>query len=210
MFKTLGERVDPAHTALLVIDVQNDFIHSDGYIARQGRDQSLKQNMVPRLLWLLERARASVVPVIFIRQWNSPHVMSPASVDQRLRTFPGSQDYPCHEESWGAGFYQVAPLPGEAVVSKHRYSAFIDTNLDLLLRSKGIRTLILTGVNTNMCVESTARDGFMRDYFIVFLSDCTATNNVEDHESTLRNMRYGFAVVTTAEETAAAWKTASK
>lgn len=207
MFSNLSERVDPGHTALLVIDVQNDFIHSDGFIARQGRDQTYKQEIVPRLLWLIERSREHGVPVVFIRQWNSPHVMSPAAIDQLQRTFPGSSDYPCHENSWGAGFYQVTPIDGEAIVNKHRYSAFIDTDLDLILRSKGIRTVILTGVNTNMCVESTARDGFMRDYFIVFTSDCTATNNIEDHEATLRNMRYGYAVVSTATELVKAWET---
>jgi ureidoacrylate peracid hydrolase len=206
MFQTLADRINPSHTALLIIDVQNDFIHRDGFVARQGRDQSMKQLIIPRLLSLIDQARSHDVTVIFIRQWNNEHVMSPTGLDQRQRTFPGSTDYPCHENSWGAEFYQVAPRPGEVVVNKHRYSAFMDTNLDLILRSKGIQTIILTGVNTNVCVESTARDGFMRDYYVVFTSDCTATNVLEDHEATLRNMRYGFAVVANAGELSAAWE----
>jgi len=90
-------------------------------------------------------------------------------------------------------------------VIKHRYSAFINTRLDSVLRTYKTKNLILTGVGTNVCVESTARDGFMMDYNIVFTSDCTAAGSPSLHASTLENMRLHFGTVASAEEIIAAW-----
>jgi ureidoacrylate peracid hydrolase len=204
MFKTLAEKIAPNHAGLVVVDVQNDFCHESGLIARQGRDMRSRQEMVGRLLQLIASAREHAVPVIFLRHINNRNVVSPASLEQKSRMFTGD-DTICEEGSWGADFYRVKPQPGEAIVVKHRYSGFIETDLDLILRSKEIKTLIMTGVATNMCVESTARDGFMKDYYIVFVGDCTATSTAEDHEATLRNIRYGFGVVVNSEEIMASW-----
>jgi len=204
MFKTLAEKIDPKHAALIVVDVQNDFCHEKGHIGRQGRDVRPRQEMVTRLLKLIGSARQHKIPVIFLRHINNPNVMSPASVEQKLRMFSGDETI-CLEGSWGAEFYRVKPEPGEPIVSKHRYSGFIETDLDLILRSKEVKTLIMTGVATNMCVESTARDGFMKDYHIVFVGDCAATSTTEDHEATLRNIRYGFGVVVNSDEVIGTW-----
>ena len=112
----------------------------------------------------------------------------------------------CIEGSWGAEFYKIEPLPGERIVKKHRYSAFAGTELGEVLQEKGIKSLILTGVTTNVCVESTARDAFMRDYYVVFLKDCTATYNREIHESTLRNIDRHFGVVAGSGDVVAIWR----
>ena len=90
-------------------------------------------------------------------------------------------------------------------MTKHRYSAFHGTNLDVILRTNGIKSLIMTRLSTNICVDSTARDGFMRDYYIVFLSDCTEGTSLEEHQSTLRTMSMFFGEVTTSEEVMKAW-----
>ena len=84
----------------------------------------------------------------------------------------------------------IAPNPGrnEKILIKHRYSVFRDTQLDLILRTIGKRILMLTGVTTNVCVESTARDGFMRDYNITVLEDCTAAPSIREHEAALFNI----------------------
>jgi ureidoacrylate peracid hydrolase len=91
------------------------------------------------------------------------------------------------------------------IVTKHRYGAFEASDLDLVLRSRGIRTVIMTGVATNVCVETTARQAFLRDYYVVFLSDCTATYVQTDHEATLRNIDQFFGEVVPAEAVAACW-----
>jgi ureidoacrylate peracid hydrolase len=206
MLKTLAQKIDPRHAAVLVVDMQNDFCDDAGFIGKTGRDMSFKKEMAPRLARLVDEARLHRVPVIFIRHVNNDYVVSEASLERKLRQFGNTADLICSEGSWGADFYVVQPRSGDPVVTKHRYSAFVDTNLDLILRSTGIKTLIMTGVATNMCVESTARDGFMKDYYIVFVSDCTATSTVEDQEATLRNIRYGFGVVHTSEELIRTWE----
>lgn len=205
MLKSLGQKIDPRHAALLIVDMQNDFCHRDGFSSKAGRDMSMRQAMAPRLVHLLDEARRNLVKVVFIRQINTDYVISEVALEQKMRQAKAGKQVICSEGSWGAEFYAVSPRPDEPVVSKHRYSAFIDTNLDLILRSTGIRTLIMTGVATNVCVESTARDGFMKDYYIVFVGDCTATATKEDHEATLRNIQTGFGVVANAEELIAAW-----
>lgn len=210
MLTTLAQKINPKHAAVLVVDMQNDFCHENGVIAKQGRNMAFKKAMVPKLVQFLSEARNHHVPVIFVRQVNFKEALSDAAKEQRRRTQPKYGKLICREGSWGAGFYVVEPEPGEVVITKHRYSAFIDTNLDLILRSTGIRTLIMTGVATNACVESTARDGFMKDYYIVFLSDCTATSALEDHEATLRNINTYFGTVAASNELVSIWQKTGK
>lgn len=205
MLTTLEEKVDPSHAALIVVDMQNDFCHSDGAIAKQGRGVSLSQQIMPKLLNLLSQARKENLAIIFIRGINNDWAQSEVKLEQRMRANPEKYAVPCQEGTWGAEFYQVSPQPSECIITKQRYSAFINTNLDLILRSQGIKTLIMTGVQTNACVESTARDGFMRDYYIVFAKDCTATEHLRDHEATLRNIQNLFGIVVTSEKVIAAW-----
>jgi ureidoacrylate peracid hydrolase len=209
MLRTLEEKIDPKHTAVIVVDVQNDFCHPDSPLAKDGRDLSAAQDMVPRLAGLIDDARATGVPVIFIQMVSTDATISEVAREQRLRTRPWADpdDYICKEGSWGAEFYVVGPQPGETVVKKHRYSAFIGTDLDLILRSMGVKTLIMTGVATNVCVESTARDGFMRDYYIVFAGDCSACYWPQRHDATLENMDATFGVVADASDISNVWST---
>ena len=113
----------------------------------------------------------------------------------------------CREGSWGIELYQVEPQANERVLAKRRFSAFYSTDLDVMLRARGIKSLIMAGVATNVCVETTARDGFMRDYHIVFLSDCTAAYDRQEHYSALNNMSKYFGVVADSKELIEAWKT---
>ena len=94
----------------------------------------------------------------------------------------------------------LAPLDKDDLIDKNRYSAFFGTELDERLRSRGIEELIITGVMTNCCCETTARDGFVRDYRIFFVSDATATADEELHLASLKNLAYGFAHVVSTEE----------
>lgn len=201
MLTTLPEKVDPSHAALLVVDMQNDFVHPDGALAKNGGNAEPTQAIVPALNRLIADARSAGVPVIFIRAAHSAWTMSEAGREKRLgRKFPI-----CVEGTWGCEFYGVQPLEGECIVTKHRFSAFINTDLDLILRAQGIKTLIMTGTATNVCVESTARDGFMLDYYVVFLDDCTGTGDRELHEATLRNISGAFGVVCNSTDVTAEW-----
>jgi nicotinamidase-related amidase len=101
----------------------------------------------------------------------------------------GSPESEIHDE--------LAPLPGEKVILKHRYSAFYNTDLETVLRCIKIEDLVIGGVMTNLCCESTARDAYYRDYRVFFLADGTGSINEEMHEASLLNLAFGFAYITT-------------
>ena len=201
--KTLPELVVPAKSAVIVVDVQNDFCRAEGVLGKAGQPTGAAMKMIPTLQRLLGAARASGTPVIFVK------TIHEAATDSDAWTWrlPGGSVC-CLKNTWGAEFTEVAPLPDEPVVIKHRYSGFINTRLDSVLRTLKIESLIMTGVATNLCVESTARHGYMLDYHIVFLSDCTAAYSMEEHEGSLYNMRMHFGVVATAGDVIAAWNAA--
>ena len=97
-------------------------------------------------------------------------------------------------------YKDIAPLEKEKVITKHRYSAFYNTDLETILRCLGIEDLVISGVLTNMCCESTTRDAYYRDYRVFFPADGTGTINEEMHLASLLNLAYGFAYVTTTKE----------
>jgi ureidoacrylate peracid hydrolase len=115
----------------------------------------------------------------------------------------------CQSGTWGAEFYKVAPQDGDDVVVKHRYSAFIGTELDPLLRAQGVENLIFAGITTNVCVESTARDAYMHDYHVVVVSDLTATYAQAPHDATLDNIRRAFGRVVTSGTILDVWRAAN-
>ena len=211
MLRTLAEKLHPAHCAILIVDVQNDFCAEGGAMHREGRDVSAAQAMVPRLSRLIESARRAKVRCIWIRNvYNTgPNwYLSEVWLEHAQRRRKGAYlSIPvCEPNAWNGDFFQIKPLPDEAIVTKHRYGAFESSDLDLVLRSQGIRTVIMTGVATNVCVETTARQAFQRDYYVVFTRDCTATYDRADHEATLRNMAAYFGEVVTAAQVQACWQ----
>jgi len=209
---TLEQKIDPAHAALVVVDVQRDFCAEDGFFARQGYDLAQIRAAVPRVASVIEHARAVGVKVVFIRSiYDGCHLNDPMR-ERNLRR--GLTTPRCTSNSRGTEFFTVSPITGEPTVTKHRYSAFHGTDLHVILRSWGIRTLIMAGVTTNVCVESTAREGYFHDYYIVFLSDCTATTNEdrkdltseEIHRWTLTNIELTFGVVVSSRELVNVWQ----
>ena len=107
--------------------------------------------------------------------------------------------------SWGAEFYEVLPEENDIIVNKHRYSAFVNTRLVSVLKTLKIETLIMTGVSTNVCVESTARDGFMLDYHIVLAADACASYSSAAHDMTLQNIEGYFGKVSEVAELIDIW-----
>lgn len=204
---SFAEKIDPSLAALIIVDVQNDFCSLQGKKAQKGDDMSMIQDTIPRLQLLLNEARRVGAHVIFAKNIHLGQVVSDAMTQRHHERFGDNPAMMTVEGTWGAEFCEgFAPHQGETVVVKHRYSAFIGTNLDVILRSRNIKTLIMTGVTTNVCVESTARDGFMLDYNIVFVSDCTATQSLKLHEATLETIRLNFGQVVASEDIVAAWR----
>ena len=162
---SLAERFAPRQTALVVIDVQNDFCDPVDFPAARP--------MLPRLERLLTVARAVGVKVIYTQVILDERTSTPVWLS-RYAGRPSRHFY-CAEGTPGADFYpQTAPQPGDLVVVKHRYSAFLGTDFELVLRAHGISGLVFTGISTNGCVESSVRDAHQRDYWVVTVSDCCA------------------------------------
>ncbi len=210
MLRTLTEKVDPRHCALLLVDVQNDFCADGGAMHREGHDVTMAQQMVPRLERLLEAARAAKVKPVWIRNvYNTGpnHYLSEVWLEQAMRRRKGNYtQFPvCEAGEWNGDFYEIRPAPDEVIVTKHRFGAFEGTDLDLVLRSNGIRTIIMTGVATNVCCETTARQAFLKDYYVVFTSDCTATFTQAAHNAALENIENLFGQVVTSEQVMACW-----
>ena len=202
---SLEEKVDPASAAVLVVDMQNDFCDAAGAVMQLGgRDVGLIRDMIPRLGDFVGAARTAGVRVLFITGIYDEVYIS--DVQWLLADARGSL---CHEGTWGAEVVpELKPRVGEVVVRKHRYSGFVDTDLDLLLRSRGVRSLIMTGVATSVCVDTTARDGFMRDYHVVYVEDCMSNAWPTDdmHRATLDIARRFFGMVVRSTEIMAIWR----
>src|SRR5262249_39362116 len=154
-----------------VVDMQNDFCAPGGLVSKDGRDISAALEMAGRLPAFIDAARKAGVLVVFIRcvyTTENNAYLSDAWLEQAARKREGGYTRipVCCDGEWNGDFYgDVRPKAGDVVVTKHRYSAFHATNLDLVLRTNAIRSVILTGVVTNVCVETTAREAFVRDYY---------------------------------------------
>jgi nicotinamidase-related amidase len=207
VFTTLAELVDPQHTALVVVDMQRDFCIPGGAFDKLGVDISMYPPMIPRLARLIEGARAVGVPVIYIQMTTLPgrRAESPAQIRFNLRLHLGAGgvveplSYTPDGSIGQEVIPELAPQPEDWMVKKYRSSAFWGTNLDLLLRSNGIKSLVVSGCTTEGCVESTARDGLFADYYVVIPEDCVASDDRVQHDASLLLMRHRFDLASSAE-----------
>ncbi len=176
--------------ALLVVDMQNAFIHPDGSIYLPAGAA-----IADAVAAVANAFRAAGRPVFFTR-----HAEDPAGGNAGMMAFWWEDSSP-KEGTWEAAIFEgLAPRPGDVVIPKIRYNAFVATDLELRLREAGVKDLAITGVMTNLCCESTARDAFMRDFRVFFAADGTAAPSLEFHRGSLLNLAYGFAYVLTCDE----------
>ncbi len=204
ILRSLQERCSPEVGCLIVVDVQNDFCSPKGAAAQRGNDVAGAMEMVHRLVHLIEEARRVSLPIVYIKTTHSEWTDTPSWL---YRKPEGKDVKTCREGTWGAELYEgIAPLAHERVVIKHRYSAFINTDLNTVLKAKGVESVLVTGVATNVCVETTARDAFMYDYYVTMVSDCSAAYNQPLHESTLVNIRQHFGLVASSGEIIQTWR----
>jgi ureidoacrylate peracid hydrolase len=178
--------------------------HGADVINASWGTNGVTRSQVPWLEAAVERARQAGVLIVFVQAIYDPPYLSGPMRDRNRRR--GVEAPRCISGTWGAEFCGVQPRPDEPVVVKHRYSAFAGTTLDAVLEERGIRSLLLVGVATEVCVESTARDGYFLDYYITMVADCCATGQREDQESALRRCERDFGIVATAAENNAAWQ----
>jgi ureidoacrylate peracid hydrolase len=181
-------------TCLLVVDMQNEFLEKDGAVFFHYASE-----IVPNVKRLLDACRRASVPVVF-----TGHVHEDPAVDGGMTAewWPEiKRGESLIKGSRGVEIYPgLKPRKDEKIIWKHRYSAFYNTDLEIVLRGMGVTDLIITGVLTNVCCESTARDAFFRDFRVFFLADATASSEPEFHVAALKNLAYAFAYVTTTDE----------
>ena len=173
--------IDQKRAALLAIDMQN-FFHR------------IAQPVLRNILRVIQSCRQKNIPVIFTQHGHT----QPDSDGGKLGEWWGELIIGGTED-WKF-LPEIKIESNDTILPKKRYSAFFETDLDKTLRSRGIQDLIISGVMTNLCCETTARDAFMRDYRVFFLIDGTATGRSELHLATLKNLGFGFAYLLTCDE----------
>jgi len=205
LLRTPAERLAPQHTALIVVDMQNDFCAERSYVEEViGREASACRDVAGPIMALVKEARAAGVPVVWIRA-NYDLDKLPAGMAVRFAA-QGKGRVCCGTGSWGIGYYGVEPAPGEIEIEKHCFSGFMGTDLDARLRTLAIRTLVFAGVQTNVCVDATLRDGLARGFNVALAADCCASHTAELHDATIKNVRLAMGDVLTGAEVAAFWK----
>lgn len=196
----LGKKVDPEYTALLIIDMQRDYCCQGGIFEKMGFDLEPPKLLASRLNEFLNKVRKVLKFIVHVKMELNPHLRSPALAEHYERAgLQRKPDPSCSE------FYGVIPIEGEIIIPKYRYSGFVSTYLDRYLRAKGIKTLVLVGLAANVCVESTARDGFMRDYSIIVPRDLTEGTSEEAKKWSLFNISTFFGEVVESRDLLTAW-----
>jgi ureidoacrylate peracid hydrolase len=199
-FNTHKMQLNPAKSALLVIDMQRFFLDPTSPSFTCGG-----LAILPNLKNLIQAYREADLPVIFTR-----HVHHPDLLDAGIMGW--WWEGMCREGSPESEVHlDLTPRSGEKQVLKHRYSSFYNTDLETILRCMKVEDLVITGIMTNMCCESTARDAYYRDYRVFFLADGTGSVNEEMHLASLLNLAFGFAWVTSVDAilTQLNWKSSS-
>jgi len=178
--------------AILVIDMQNGFCHEDGSLPRAGLGQPNMPSVTAENQALLSEARALGLPIYYTR-----HVYRPDFLDAAPRTkaLLPLDPPPLVRGTWDADVIdELTPVPADTIIDKNRYDAFLYTDLEVVLRANGIKRLLVTGVVTSICVESTVRSAEQRDFEVFVAADCTSAA-AGVHEAALAAMASVFATV---------------
>ncbi|WP_411903502.1 pyrimidine utilization protein B [Methylorubrum thiocyanatum] len=198
---------DADATALIVVDMQNAYATKGGYLDLAGFDVSATGPVIERIARAVAAARAAGIRVIWFQNgWDPDYVEAggPGSPNwhksnalKTMRRRPEMNERLLAKGTWDYALVDaLRPQPGDIVLGKPRYSGFYNTPLDSMLRARGIRTLVFTGIATNVCVESTLRDGYHREYFGVVLADATHQAGPPSlQEGALRNIETFFGWV---------------
>ncbi|CAN5167359.1 cysteine hydrolase [soil metagenome] len=205
--ESFSDMVSPGRTALLVIDVQNDFCAPDGVLGKAGLDMSVLDAPIERIQRLIAAARAAGVTVAFAR------VMTKAATDSTaLKLFYLRQGKPldylnlCRIGTSGVDYYVVQPQEGDIEIEKPQYSSFMATQFEHDLRARDIDTLVVTGFTTDCCVDTTVRDAFHRNFNSFVVSDATAAYDDELHAGSLNALSKNCAILVETQDLLDAWQ----
>ncbi len=205
-------RIEPGKTALIVVDMQNAYASPGGYLDLAGFDISGAAAATTRIATAVEAARAAGIQVIFLQNgWDPGYVEAggPGSPNwhksnalKTMRDRPELMGTLLAKGGWDYAIVDaLVPQPSDIIIQKTRYSVFFNTNIDSVLRARGIRNLVFTGIATNVCVESSLRDAYHLEYFSVVLADATHHAGPEfAQQAALYNIETFFGWVSTVAD----------
>ena len=206
----LDPAVPPSETAVLVVDVQNDFVDDAGRVGRAGSDMRPLQAAVTEINRLITAARRYGARVVYVVVEHG-HKVDLAPYQARYsRRGMTPEDTLCHEGTWGAGLHAslLPPAPGELQLTKHGYDAFQIAELETALHRWGIRTVVVTGVVTELCVRATATSAFEKGYFAVVPRECTASLDPASARAALSSIEQWYGEVIALDSLIASWAAA--
>src|SRR5882724_12676785 len=211
--------IDPARSAVIVVDMENDFVAKGGMFDRAGVDISGAQKAIAPTAKVLAAARQAGIKIIYLKMGYRDDLSdlgAPDSVNrtrhlrfgvgQKLRAPDGRESRILIRDTWNTDIVtELKPQPSDIVLYKTRFSGFYETDMDATLKKFGVKYLIVTGVTTSICVESTVRDAMFRDYLCVLLKDCMSEPIGHDlprtnHEASLLNAEVLFGWVSDSEQ----------
>jgi ureidoacrylate peracid hydrolase len=200
---------DPRRAAVIVVDMQNDFGTEGGMFHRAGAPIDGIKAVIAPIADVLGAARTAGMVIVYLTMQFEPDLSNAGAPDgpnllhhqsfkvgEPIVAPDGRHSRVLIKGTWNTEIVaELAPAPDDVIVEKHRYSGFWETDLDSVLRARGVDTLVITGCTTSVCVDSTVRDAFYREYRCLVLSDCTA-EPLGSHEATLRSIEACFGWVT--------------
>jgi ureidoacrylate peracid hydrolase len=203
--------INPAESAVIVVDMQNDFGSNGGMFALAGIDISAIQNAIAPTACVLGAARKAGIGIVYLKMAFRPDLSDAGNLDgpnrikhRRLRVGEtivapdGKASRILIRDTWNTEIVpELAPKRDDIILYKHRYSGFYETDLDSVLKRRSIKSLIFTGCTTSVCVESTLRDAMFRDYTCLLLADCTAEPGLAgiNHDASLLAVQGQFGWV---------------
>ncbi len=193
---TMG--TDIAKSALIIVDMQNDFLHPDGVLGQPAKESNAVT--ISNVRRLVEAFREASRPVVYVAIILKPDFSDAISSLGRNASVKGFKPFVV-EGTWGAQVVdELAPRKGEHVVIKKGFNGFSNTQLDTVLRNLGVNTCVVTGIFTSICVSGTIRGGVERNYRMIIVNDATADMQRERHEAELRVLAGGYADGKTSDE----------
>lgn len=191
--------LDPRKTALLIIDMQNDYAHPEGVFHRNGLIIENLDQIIAHQKEVIDFCKRLKIPVIYLR-WVIRVDSEGKPVDSGLYTKvrPFLLKEGLRQGTWGAQCIEDLPAP-DYDIEKVRLSGFYNTNLEVLLRGLHVDTILISGIYTNQCVETTARDAWARDFNFVLLEDCMTSSDISLHNASLRSVGFLGSVLSSQE-----------
>ena len=198
--------IDVLKTAVLVVDMQNAFVHKGGYLDLAGFDISTTQKIIQPCQKIVYTAREKGIKVIYLQMAYSPDLSDSGGKNSPvwhksqglalIRQRPELKDKLYIYGTWGANIIEeLEPQPGDIVIRKQKHDGFIGTNLDIVLGTYGIKYLVFIGTATNICIESTLRHAFSLQYFPILVSDAVSPIGPNlTQEATIFNVRFIFGL----------------